>query len=124
MTLLHAVALVRKVARLGLALLLITCACLEADSAPPPDYKPVVDSPAGRRVFADLAAYYAAREARKHEPDLIRYKEMAKRLSSKELADRKEAGEYLFALCLQTDVDDRNGRTPRPHGMKLGGGPN
>lgn len=127
MTHFHVVALlarVRKLAGLGLSLFFVTCVCLEADSAPPPDYKPVVDSPIGRRVFADLAAYYSACDARKHEPDLIPYKEMATRLSSKELADRKEAGEYLYALCLQTEADDRNGRTPRPHGMKLGGGPN
>ena len=49
---------------------------------------------------------------------------MVQRLSSTEAAERKEAGEYLYAFCLQTEADERSGRTKRSSGMKLGGGPN
>jgi hypothetical protein len=108
---------------LGLTLALTMWVCAAAQTAQPPEYKPAVDTPVGRRVFADLAAYYAAREAGKYERNMVPYKEMAGRLSSREPAERKAAGDYLFALCLQTAADDRSGRAPRPHGHKLGGGP-
>jgi len=86
-------------------------------------FVPVVDTPIGKRVFDELGDYYAARDAKKYEPERIPHEKMVERLGSADADERREAGEYLHALCLQTDADDRSGRTPRPHGMKLGPSP-
>jgi|GEM_PF-6583769 len=116
---------VLAVRELALWLVLVSIwLCAHANSAEPPSDKPVVDTPVGRRVSSDLAAYYASCKAGKPDSKLVSYREMARRLSSDEPAARQEAGEYLRVLCLQTAADDRSGRAPQPRGMKIGGGPN
>lgn len=88
-----------------------------------PKFEPVVATPVGRRAFDDLRAYYRACDARKSGTDKVHLATMLAQLADSDPQKRKEAGAYLYALCVQTEADDRSGRTPRPRGMSLGGGP-
>jgi hypothetical protein len=114
----------RTRAILASALLLSMCVCMNSRGAPSLQDPPLADSPIRQRVVEDLAAYYAACAAESNARDIIPYREMVSRLSNAAPEQRQEAGQYLYALCLQTQEDDNAGRTPKPRGMKLRGGPN
>lgn len=78
---------------------------------------PVVEGDMGRRVHADLRAWYGNRKARNP------YEGALEALRSDDAERRRWAGAYLHAFFLQSVHDEQSGLTPRRDGYALGGGP-
>ncbi|MHC5040505.1 MAG: hypothetical protein ACYTHM_24610, partial [Planctomycetota bacterium] len=92
---------------LALSVLFTPWVFAEDDAVEEKKHSPVVKTEIGKRVFEDLKAYYTSRDARKFVWEILPLKKIMGQLAHPDPVKRKEAGDYLHALCLQTKADDR-----------------